>query len=228
MPSSYKIPQNVDLEDKIFGPFTLKQFLYLLAAGLVTFVSFKLFFVAAVGIFWLVVVLTWVVAAAFVFIRPYDQSFSKFIFSLIWFSTKPQRRTWKRLPSLGRLNLHEGPVRTAAPAAATPSADEVRTRLQRLAHVVDTRGWDAGSDTAAPDLAERITGGDPRQRYNLPIAASEEPEDILAGEDGETGFDRASAELNRALRTGVPKPATGSTAASAPAATPNQPVPAVR
>lgn len=236
MPASYKIPQNVDMEDKIFGPFTLKQFLYLLAAALVTFVSFNVFYAAAVGIFWLIVVFTWVVAAAFVFIRPYDQSFSKFIFSFIWFSTKPQRRTWKRLPSLGRLNVHEGPVRKAAPAAATPSADEVRSRLQRLAHVVDTRGWDAGADTAAPDLAERVTGGDPRPRYNLPIAASDEPEDILAREDGETGFDRASAELERALKTGVPKPAFKPSAASAPVAPaaapvpapPNQPVTAVR
>lgn len=203
MPASYKIPQNVDLEDKIIGPFTLKQFLYLLAAGLVTFINFNAFYKLVPAAFWVILLFTWAVAGAFVFIRPYDRPFSNFIFSFIWFATKPQRRIWKRLPTLGSLKLTDEPVRTAKQAPAMPTAEEVRTRLQHLAHVVDTRGWDEDSESS--DVSARITGGDPKPRYNLSIAASEEPEDILAREDGEAGFDRASAELERKLKTGVAK-----------------------
>lgn len=33
----YKVPQNIDLEDKIVGPFTMKQFLYLLVGGAICY-----------------------------------------------------------------------------------------------------------------------------------------------------------------------------------------------
>ena len=39
----FKVPQNIDLEDKIFGPLTLKQFIYLAGAGGVLFILLKIF-----------------------------------------------------------------------------------------------------------------------------------------------------------------------------------------
>jgi hypothetical protein len=54
----YKIPQNVDVEDKIFGPFSLRQFTWMVVGGFLTFVlylllagtSFFLFFIAALPV----------------------------------------------------------------------------------------------------------------------------------------------------------------------------------
>ena len=48
---NFQIPQFIETEDKIIGPFTLKQFLYVAATGLV---SFLLFFVLE---FWLWVII---------------------------------------------------------------------------------------------------------------------------------------------------------------------------
>lgn len=38
----FEVPQFIEIEDKIFGPFTLKQFIYLAGAGGLSFVIFRL------------------------------------------------------------------------------------------------------------------------------------------------------------------------------------------
>ena len=38
----YSVPQFIDIEDKIFGPFTFKQFLYLAGGGGMSFLLWKL------------------------------------------------------------------------------------------------------------------------------------------------------------------------------------------
>lgn len=38
----FQVPQFIDIEDKIFGPLTFKQFLYLLGGAAITFVLIKL------------------------------------------------------------------------------------------------------------------------------------------------------------------------------------------
>ncbi len=38
----FQVPQFIDIEDKIFGPLTFKQFIYVLGGGAATFVLFKL------------------------------------------------------------------------------------------------------------------------------------------------------------------------------------------
>lgn len=200
MPASYKIPQNVDLEDKIFGPLTLKQFFIALAAGLATFISFSALNPLSPALFFVVAFFIWVTAVAFIFVRPNDQPFSKFAFSFVNFLMKPQRRVWKRIPSLGEITLADS---QAAPivAPAIPNPDEIRSRLQQLAHIVDTRGW-----SSVDELGNRVAGGEHVQRYNISMPASDTPEDVLAGEDDGTGPDRASRELDRVIRQGVRKP----------------------
>jgi len=38
----FVVPQFIDVEDKIFGPVTTRQFVILLIAGLIIFIAFKL------------------------------------------------------------------------------------------------------------------------------------------------------------------------------------------
>ncbi len=192
MPATYKIPQNVDLEDKILGPLTLKQFLYTLAAGMVTFVSFQVFFAIASPVFYLITGLTWIFTAALVFVRPNDQPFSKFLTSFILFSSRPNRRIWKRIPSLGAIGpIDQKPKQAEGPAKPTP--EEVKSRLSQLAHVIDTRGW---SDVEA--LGDRVVSAD-TAAPTVNLNQKEEPEDILAAEDEQRGSARATAELERLL-----------------------------
>ncbi|MSU76403.1 PrgI family protein [Patescibacteria group bacterium] len=203
MPQSYKIPQNVDLEDKIFGPLTLKQFLLALGAGVITFISYSVFYPVAPLVFWILTIITWGVTVAFIFVKPNDQPFSKYITSFLAFLLKPTRRVWKRIPSLGEIKLHD---ETSVPKVTRnePSEDEVRSRLQHLSHVVDTRGW---SEVDQADIGGRVTS-EPEAKPNLNIflADEDQPEDILKAEDEARGSDRSSSELDQMLKQGVSKP----------------------
>jgi hypothetical protein len=38
----FRTPQFIDIEDKIFGPFTFKQFIYMLGGGFMAYLSFKI------------------------------------------------------------------------------------------------------------------------------------------------------------------------------------------
>lgn len=38
----FRTPQFIDIEDKIFGPFTFKQFIYMLGGASIAYISFKL------------------------------------------------------------------------------------------------------------------------------------------------------------------------------------------
>lgn len=199
MPASYKIPQNVDLEDKIFGPFSLKQFLTLLAGGVLTFVHFSVWFTAFPGVFYLLTFLTWVIVVAFVFVRPNEQAFSKFFFSFVRFAIKPQRRIWQRIPSLGEITLRDEAAETPKVVKHQPTPEEVRSKLSRLAHIVDTRGW-SDVDEDAADINARVTGGQAQPQYNIEVTDSDLPEDILEKEEASRGSDRTSAELERVLK----------------------------
>jgi hypothetical protein len=215
MPASYKVPQNVDLEDKIIGPLTLKQFLMALAAGLATFFWFQFFFIAIPGLFYGLTFITWVIAVAFIFVKPYDQPFSKFIFAFIRFATQPQRRIWKRIPTLEGISLTDTSEEQVQ-QAPRPSTEEVQSRLQRLAHIVDTRGWgDVGEDNSPHDMAGRVTGGEAQAKVNVEMTDSDPVEDILSREDEQVGSDRTSAQLERLLHSGVHKPTLAKHAAQA-------------
>lgn len=216
MPQSYKIPQNVDLEDKILGPLTLKQFFYALFASLATFIAYQVAGQYSLFGFIFLAFLIWTIAIAFIFVRPNEQPFSRFITSFLNFVSKPQQRIWKRLPTLGEVSLVDA---AAAPKVVDegPTYDEVRSRLQQLAHVVDTRGWAA----ADAGMGQRVTGGDAQTHYNLEMPQFEEPEDVLAEEDEGGGPGRASRSLDEMLRQGVKKPDLPDDAPSLPKETVN-------
>lgn len=90
----FKVPKDVDIEDRIVGPLTLKQ-LGWLGGGMVLcivlwkIVDFQLFVVFAVIIVGL--------STAFAFVHPYNQSLIAFCGSVLLFITKPKQYLWRRV-----------------------------------------------------------------------------------------------------------------------------------
>ncbi len=83
----YQVPQFVDLEDRIIGPLTLKQFLYLAFAGALVFVFWFLlnFYV------WLIIsVPIAAMASAFAFLKINDRPFVYFFLSFVKYFSKPK------------------------------------------------------------------------------------------------------------------------------------------
>ncbi len=94
----FRIPQNIDLEDKIVGPLTLKQFLYLMVGFIVIYLLFQK--VAAerhqIILFLILAVPIALFCIALAFVKIQDQPFGQFLFSLIFFYIRPRRRVWQR------------------------------------------------------------------------------------------------------------------------------------
>ncbi|MCX6813003.1 MAG: PrgI family protein [Candidatus Azambacteria bacterium] len=85
--AQYQVPQFIELEDRIIGPLTLKQFLYLAFAGALLFVFWFLF----AFYIWIIVVLPIIaLAAAFAFLKINDRPFVHFFLAFIKYFTKPK------------------------------------------------------------------------------------------------------------------------------------------
>jgi hypothetical protein len=89
----FQIPQFIDVEDKIFGPFTLKQFIYLAggaSAGLVAIVMFGLFF----GLLLASPVI--LLALALAFYKINNRPFIHTLESAFKYATKDKLYIWKK------------------------------------------------------------------------------------------------------------------------------------
>ena len=88
----FQVPQFIDVEDRILGPITMRQFFIMLiplGVGIILYFLLK---------FWLVVIIIIPVigaCAVFAFLKPYGMSFSRFFAAFLTFSLKPKMYIWK-------------------------------------------------------------------------------------------------------------------------------------
>jgi len=88
----FQVPQFIETEDKIVGPFTLRQFMYVAGAGLLSAI---LYFTIATWL-WLLLTLALIggaIGAAFVKVE--GRPLSNVILSALGFYWKPQTYIWK-------------------------------------------------------------------------------------------------------------------------------------
>lgn len=89
----FKVPQNIDIEDKIIGPLTGKQFLWLIGGGIIVLVSYQFF---DFSLFLMVAVIAGGLACAFAFLRPYGQSLIVFLSYFFIYSLKGKQYIWQK------------------------------------------------------------------------------------------------------------------------------------
>ena len=82
----FQVPQFIEIEDKIFGPLTLKQFIYLAGGGGISFVIYSLIPYIVVALFFIIPVMVFSAALAFYKIngKPFIfilESAVKYVFS---------------------------------------------------------------------------------------------------------------------------------------------------
>lgn len=89
----FKVPQFLDIEDKLFGPFTFSEFVYLAGGGGICYVLYK-----ALG-FWLAIIPILAVAgfaAALTFYKPNNKPFLNMVESGIKYLIQDKLYIWKR------------------------------------------------------------------------------------------------------------------------------------
>lgn len=133
----YKVPQNVEAEDKIIGALTLKQFIYTVVGVMIGLVSFLTLRKTPVVMLIVGVPPT----ALFLMLGLYQrqgQPFEALFLSIVSFMVKPRRRLWQKEP-IEEVFKIEAPKVVKAVTQRDPR--EIRGQLESLSQIVDTRGW---------------------------------------------------------------------------------------
>lgn len=174
--ATYKVIQDIESEDKLLGPLSLRQFIYAVimigfgAAGfmLATRVNpiLALPFIPPMGLFGLL-------AAPF----GRDQSSEVWLLAKIRFAFKPRRRIWNQT---GMTDYVQITVPKKVEQQLTDGLDQtqVKSRLRALAETLDSRGWvvknaaapsvfGAQFQSSQPDNSDRLV-----QAATLPAVAS--------------------------------------------------------
>jgi len=133
----YAVPQFVEVEDKVIGPLTVRQFLILLAGGGLTFLAYRL---ADLTLFILLALVIMGSAVAFAFIKINGQPIHQYGLNAYKFLTKPKILMWAHDPKLARAKATEK-VKIARPEIeeAVPTKEIVpRSKLRDLSVILDT------------------------------------------------------------------------------------------
>jgi hypothetical protein len=130
----FTVPQFIDVENKIIGPLTVRQFMIILAAAVIIGISYKLF---DFTLFLLVGIVTLILAALFSFVKVNGRPFHLFLLNLFQTLRRPRLRIWNN-----RLTATEVGEPNIEYKAAVPVPPKVykESRLAELALVVDTKG----------------------------------------------------------------------------------------
>jgi hypothetical protein len=130
----FSVPQFIDVEDKIAGPLTWRQLLWMIGMGATLLVLFNLlggalFFIVAIPIVLLFVALA--------FYRPNGFPLTKFIFYAVLFLFRPKISVWER-PTKQQPNIK---VREQQAAPRTPEQKQInQEKLTELARILDKHG----------------------------------------------------------------------------------------
>lgn len=137
--ATYKVIQDVEAEDKLIGPLTLRQFIY---AGIAAIFLYLSYFVASRGAGFMIVFFLPVALFTGFLAFPWgrDQPTEVWALAKIRFMLKPRRRIWDQ-SGVKELVTITAPKQVITNFSNNLSQDEVRSRLQALANTIDTRGW---------------------------------------------------------------------------------------
>lgn len=128
----YQVPQFIEVEDKIFGPFTLKQFIYLAGgAGL----SVAIFLYVPIFLAVLLIIPIAALSLALAFYKINNKSFIDVMEAGFNYYTKGRLYLWKK-----DTNEEVAPIPQAAPSVETRQKLGLsRGRLQELAWSLDIK-----------------------------------------------------------------------------------------
>ena len=136
--AEYKVAQDVEAEDKLIGPFSFRQFIYLIIAAVAVALAWGLGQVfIGLAIIPLPVIIFFTVLA--VPLRK-DQPMEIYVAAIISYRLKPRKRVWS--PD-GIESLIEITVPKAVDEHLTKDLSQMETekRLSYLADIADTKGW---------------------------------------------------------------------------------------
>jgi hypothetical protein len=133
----YTVPQFIDVEDKILGPITVRQFIIMLITSGLMFVQYSLL---TFGAFLLMGLPTFALGGVVAFMRINGQPFHYFLLNMAQTFSKPRLRSWNKDLSDGELNALISAPPPKPPEQKVVKEALVSSKLSELSLVVNTGG----------------------------------------------------------------------------------------
>ncbi len=137
--ATYKVIQDVEAEDKLVGPLTLRQFIY---AGIAAISGYLGFLLTTKGAGFMLVVFVPIMLVCGFFAFPWgrDQPTEIWALAKIRFLFKPRKRIWDQ-SGVKDLVTVTAPKHVERNLTNGLNQEEVQSRLNALASTIDSRGW---------------------------------------------------------------------------------------
>jgi len=166
--AEYKVPQDVEADDKLIGPFSFRQFIYMIAtvlAGAIAWGLYQLFPLLA-----LIPLPVIIFFGALALPLKKDQPMEMYLAAMVTYYIKPHKRLWDAdgIDSMIEITV---PKKVAVQRTKNISQNEAKERFGYLAEIVDSQGW-----------AVRGQGGieSPNSAMNADVYyAAQQAEDVL-------------------------------------------------
>jgi hypothetical protein len=153
----FVVPQFIEVESKVIGPISVRQFIILLATAGIIFIWYSL-----LGNIPFVVlsVVTFAIGGTFAFAKVNSQPFHQFALSLIQTIQRPRLSTWRRemrqqvVVKMARRDKLE---RADKKSTFAPKPDVSTEHIAELSLIVDTKGQYAAQDLEKLRAEQRQT-----------------------------------------------------------------------
>lgn len=191
----YKVPQDVEADDKLIGPFSFRQFIYLIivaGAGFIGYFLSQLF----LPLFIVVLPVVLLFGALALPLRK-DQPMETYLAAIVSFYIKPRRRMWSPDGTQSFVEItvpHVVEVQRVKDISQT----EAEQRLSYLASIVDSRGW------AVRGVQQQGVMSSPGSMTNDAYLEAQSTPDMLddtmgVGQAFETKLDQADARRHQEM-----------------------------
>jgi len=149
----FTVPQFIDVEDKVIGPITVRQFIIMLAGFLAIAICYKLldfaaFIVAGLTIFG--------VTGIFAFVRVNGMPFHFFVLNFVQTSSRPFLRVWNNAYRESLLYKEEEEERKETEVVPVKPKRITTSRLAELSLIVDTQGVYKGEEGGEVEIKTNI------------------------------------------------------------------------
>lgn len=131
----FTVPQFIDVESKIIGPITTRQFLILLGAAILIAAAYKLF---DFSLFVTIAVIVFIIASAFAFVKINGRPFHFFVLNATQTLRRPRLRVWNN--KITPVQQEEKTIEVKAEAKIEPKEYYKTSHLAEMALIVDTKG----------------------------------------------------------------------------------------
>lgn len=145
----FTIPQFIDVEDKIFGPITTRQFLIMMGSVLFGAILYKIFYFTTFIILCLIQLF---ICSIFAFIKINGMPFHYLVLNILQSSKNPSLRVWNNSYGKDIVNITEVVDSKNPEDSVANERIHTSSRLNELSLIVDTQGVYHGEKDSATKI----------------------------------------------------------------------------